>query len=287
MIQEQFVQVPEDSALLKFFYETRMGRILLRPFLYKGISDLAGRFLDSPASRVLIAPFARKNGIDPEKYLPENQYGFSSFNAFFSRRIRPELRPVDMEPTHLISPCDGLLSVYPITDSLVLPVKHSSYRIRDLVRSRELAAEFEGGYCLVFRLCVNHYHRFCYPVTGRKSGTEKIPGLYHTVQPIALRNGPVFTENVREYTVYENEEAGRLLQMEVGAMLVGRIANHDPGPRMVERGEEKGTFLYGGSTIILLVQKDRVSLPEWFLATQKNEVEIPVQYGQWLGTFQR
>ncbi|MBQ2576900.1 MAG: phosphatidylserine decarboxylase [Lachnospiraceae bacterium] len=264
---------------VEFLYGTIPGRILLKLLTARKVSKLAGRFLDSSASKFLIRPFVEKNGID----LTECEFSeFRCFNDCFTRRLKRELRPIDREASHLISPCDGLLRVWSIQDDFVLPVKESEYRISDLLRSEEKAQMFKDGYCLVFRLCVNHYHRYCYIDDGKKGENYFIPGKLHTVRPIALRSVPVFTENCREYTLMETENFGWVTQIEVGAMLVGKIANLHGSGHMT-RGEEKGKFLYGGSTIVVLLQKDAVTLREdLWEATAKGE-EVPVRMGECIG----
>ena len=261
---------------LELLYGTAPGRLLLKPLTSRGVSAACGRFLDSRFSRVLVRPFVRRAGIDRGDYLPDRG---RSFNDFFCRPIRPEKRPVDRDPSHLVAPCDGLLTVYPIREGLVVPVKQSRYRIEDLVRSRSMAKNYDGGWCLVFRLRVDHYHRYVYAETGRKGRDCHIRGVYHTVQPVALRRGPVFCENSRVFTEIVTERWGRLLQMEVGAMLVGRIVNWRPFPADVKRGEEKGCFQYGGSTIVLLVEPGRF-LPREDLT---DHAETPVRLGEALG----
>ena len=80
----------------------------------------------------------------------------------------------------------------------------------------------------------------------------------------------------------ETQNFGKVIQCEIGAMLVGRILNHQ-GPGEIVRGVEKGMFLYGGSTIVLLLQKDAAALPEeYFEATARGE-ETPVRYGAQIG----
>lgn len=265
--------------MLKFLYETCVGRAALKILTRPRLSVFCGKMLDEPWSRVLIPFFLKKNHISLKEYEPKR---FESFNDCFCRKIKRRYRPVDLNPEHLISPCDGYLSVYPIRQGRVLPIKQSHYRVADLLRDKELADEFEGGICYVFRLCVHHYHRYCYPDHARKEGNIFIPGALHTVRPIALRNVPVFTENAREYTLLHTEHFGDVIQMEVGAMLVGRIRNlHEKAA--VRRGQEKGYFEYGGSTIILLVKKDAVLVnPKWFAAT-KRHIEIPVKQGECIG----
>lgn len=260
---------------LRFLYETRVGRLLLSPLVSEPVSRLAGAFLDSGLSRPLIRPFVRRNHISCEDYLLDE---VRSFNDFFCRRIRPELRPVNPNAENLIAPCDGLLSVFPITDGLVLPVKQSRFRISDLLRDEVLARRFDGGHCFVFRLCVEHYHRYIYPVTGEQTRTVRIPGVYHTVRPVALGTRPVFCENAREYTLLCSEQ-GEVLQMEVGALLVGRIQNHRREAGPVERGMEKGFFQYGGSTVILLTGPGGY-LP---LKAYGEPGERPVRMGQPVG----
>lgn len=265
-------------TVLEFLYHTVPGRLCLKVLTAPAISRSCGRFLDSPVSSRLISPFAKKNQIHLDDYLLDDVH---SFNDFFSRKIRPVLRPVDMDPSHLAAPCDGLLSVWKIQRDTVLPVKQSHYTISSLLRDSRLAARYEDGYCFVFRLCVNHYHRYSYVDSGRKSPTRRIEGVLHTVRPVALREFPVFTENSREYTLIQSPALGTLLQMEVGAMLVGRIVNHDDAC-LVHRGQEKGFFQYGGSTIIVLAEKNAVSVRHDLLKHSKMGVETPVKMGEYI-----
>lgn len=269
----------QEGAALRFLYGTVPGRAALKLLTARAVSQCAGRFLDSPLSRPLIRPFIRKNVIRMEDYLPRR---YESFNAFFCRPIRRELRPFPEEAAVLAAPCDGLLSAYRITEGLVLPVKQSRYSIAELMGGDAEAERFRDGSCLVFRLCVNHYHRYCYVDGGIKGENVFLPGQLHTVRPIALSALPVFTRNCREYTLLETEHFGTLAQIEVGAMLVGRIENYK-GAGAFRRGEEKGKFLYGGSTVILLVEKGGAEIDARFFAATANGVETPVRMGEALG----
>lgn len=261
--------------MLKFLYHTAPGRMLLKLLANRKLSILAGRWLDSPSSKFLINPFLDKNNINRANYLDEE---YTCFNDCFTRRIRPELRPIDERKNSLIAPSDGLLRAYPIKDGVVMPIKESQYSIETLLRDPELAAEYEGGTALVFRLCVTHYHRYCFPDNGKILKNYFIDGVLHTVQPVALSALPVFTENCREITVLETENFGRLTQIEVGAMLVGKIKNH--AVTEFNKGQEKGMFLYGGSTIVLLVKKDTVTFPSVLFEASAEGRELSVKQGQ-------
>lgn len=265
--------------ILHFLYETVPGRFLLKPLTSPQLSCLCGRFLDSELSSFLIKPFVRQNAIRLSDY---DTTEIKSFNDFFSRKIKKEKRPIDREAKHFIAPCDGLLSVWKIKEDMVLPVKQSRYTVTSLLRNKRLAQRYYGGYCLVFRLCVNHYHRYCYVDSGRKSRNFFIPGRLHTVRPIALREFPVFAENSREYTIIQTEKFGAVVQMEVGAMLVGRIVNHE-GKGRAMRGKEKGYFQYGGSTIIVLVEPGRIRIRENILQSSAKAEEMPVKMGEVIG----
>ena len=262
--------------MLRFLYRTIIGRLFLKVLTLPTVSVTVGSFLDTRISCFLIKPFVKKNGIDLSIFEDEK---YESFNAFFCRKVKKIYRPICQDREAIISPCDGLLSVYHINNDLVIPVKQSRYHISDLLKNESLASEFNDGLCLVFRLCVDHYHRYVYIESGSKGENTKIDGILHTVQPIALRDIPVFTENSREYTLIETSDAGKIVQMEVGAMLVGKIDNYEEKCEC-KRGEEKGRFMYGGSTIIVLLQKDCAVVPKDLIDATSNNIETPVVMGQ-------
>ena len=231
----------------------------------------------------MISRFIKKNGISAEEYELGN---LKCFNDCFVRRVKEGQRPIELSPDALISPCDGRLSAYRIKEDTVLPIKQSRYTISSLLAGDGISKKYENGVCLVYRLCVDNYHRYCYIDAGSKGKNVFIKGKLHTVRPVALESLPVFTENCREYTVMETENFGTVTQVEVGAMLVGKIKNHHEEYSFL-RGEEKGLFLYGGSTIVVLLEKGRAVLPEeLFEATERGE-ETLVKYGEQLGTAAR
>ena len=271
---------------LHFLYKTIPGRFFLKLLASRPVSKICGAYLDSRLSAGLITIYH----LQTLAYINLDDYELSdvrTFNQFFRRKIKEGRRPFDMEAAHLPSPCDGLLTAYKIDDvdgeGTVIPVKQSRYTISSLLKNRELATEFKGGLCLVFRLCVDNYHRYSYALGGTKGANIFIPGVLHTVRPIALETLPVFTENCREYTVIDSADFGKVVQMEVGAMLVGRIVNLHGEGVTVERGQEKGFFEYGGSTIILLIKKDMVQLRADLLEKSAEGIESPVLMGECLG----
>lgn len=268
-----------DKNLLYFLYNSTLGRIILKLLTARWLSSFCGMILNSKLSKPLIKGFVKKNNIDLSQYESQN---FGCFNDCFCRKIKPELRPIDPNPNNFISPCDGLLSAYRIKEDTVFPIKQSSYTVSDLLGGSDQAVKFKDGICLVFRLCVDHYHRYCYVDNLKKGDNTFIKGVLHTVRPVALNKYPVFVQNCREYSLLETENFGTVAQIEVGAMLVGKIKNlHKEGH--FSKGEEKGMFLYGGSTIVLLLEKDKIKLnPEYFEKTEKG-IEVSVKMGECIG----
>ena len=154
-----------------------------------------------------------------------------------------------------------------------------------LLKNPALAAEYVGGWCLIFRLTVDDYHRYCYAFDCEKEENIRIPGRLHTVNPIANDFFPIYKENSREYTILHTREFGDVIAMEVGALLVGRIVNHQ-GPAFVRRGQEKGYFQFGGSTVVLLLKKDTAILDGDILENSRNGIETRVKFGEKIGISQ-
>ena len=268
-----------QEKALQLLYGNVFGRFLLKLLTRRWLSCVAGWFLSTRLSRVFIRSFIRKNHIDMTQY---EAGPFGSFNEFFSRKILPAARPMDLEPRHLMSPCDSKLTVFPITRQSRFTIKNTEYTVASLLQNEDLAREYEGGLALVFRLSVEDYHRYHYAVSGKKSGQVHIRGRLHTVNPIANDHYPIYKENTREYCTLENPEFGKLVVMEVGALLVGRILNHH-GEAKVQRGEEKGMFLFGGSTVVMLLQAGAAEMDADIMENSRKLTETVVRCGEKIG----
>ena len=276
---ELLVTNEKQNRLLSVLYGTVGGRILLGLLTAPVLSKIAGAFMDSPASKPLIKPFIRRSGIDMSEY---EERRFRSYNDFFTRRIKPEKRPVDLDPEHLISPCDSKLTVYHIDRRSIFRIKGSHYRISDLLRNKFMSDRFSGGLCLIFRLEVDDYHRYCYIDDGLKTDNTFIGGELHTVNPIALEKYNIYKRNSREYTLIHTQNFGDVVQVEVGAMLVGRICNRH-GAASVRRGQEKGKFEFGGSTIVMLLEKGAAEIDPDIMKNSSEGFETVVKYGEKIG----
>lgn len=274
--------VPGDAGqdrLLEWMYGRAVGRCFVRLMICPWVSRAAGWLLDRRISALAVPGFIKKNRIRMDDF---EQRTFTSFNDFFTRRVRAERRPIDREPAHLIAPCDSKLTAFPIGEDSRFRIKGVEYTLEGLLRDKALADRFLGGTLLLFRLTVGDYHRYSYVDSGLIGPEAHIDGVFHTVNPAAASRYPIYRENTREFALLESEHFGSLLQMEVGAAMVGRIVN-EPGNRAVQRGEEKGRFEFGGSTVIVLLQKGAAVIDEDILRNTREDVETVVHLGEKIG----
>lgn len=268
-----------QDRLLEVLYGHWWGRLLLKPLVTPMVSKVGGAFLDSGISRILIKGFIKSNSIDMKDYREKK---YTSYNDFFTRHLASGARKVDWDTYVLISPCDARLSVYKIGEDSDFCIKHTRYTVESLLRNQELAEKYAGGYLWMFRLCVENYHRYIYAEGGKVSEPVRIPGVLHTVNPVANDHFPIYKENTREYVLIESGNFGTMLQMEVGALLVGKIENHSRGS-VVRRGWEKGYFAFGGSTIILMTGKDAVRPDQDIIEHSEKGIETKVKLGERVG----
>lgn len=280
MKEEQVV----GGSLLKLLYEKPYGK----PFLYfvkrKFFSDLYGRLMDTPWSRRLIRGFIRDHGLNMVESMKAEE-DFATFNDFFTRKLKPEARPFDASDEILISPCDArMLAFQDIHVEEVIQVKGLTYSLKDLIRNEPLAEKYEGGTMMIFRLNPLDYHRFHFPDDGVPHPTHTMDGLYYSVNPVALKSIPrLYVENKRAVTKFDSRNFGPLLFVEVGATNVGTIIQTHKDCTPVKRGSEKGYFRFGGSTLILFAEKDRVRMDEDLLLRSQDGIETRVLFGESIG----
>ena len=269
-----------QDHLLEVIYGHALTRMLLRPFLSPAVSDICGKFLSTRFSRRIIPSFVKKNHIDLSIYEKQE---FDSYNAFFTRKIKAEQRPINEQKNVLISPSDGKVTAYPITQKGRFWIKHTQYTAAQLLKDERLAEHYMGGWIYVIRLTVDDYHRYCYVADGRKSRQRKIRGVLHTVNPVANDYYPIYKMNSREYCILKTKELGTILLMEVGALMVGKINNHEEDSAQVKRGDEKGMFEFGGSTIVVMTEPGMTEPDKDIIQNTKVQAETLIKMGEPIG----
>ena len=156
MIKDRQGQVVRElegqNQLLKKLYSTSIGRCALKILVSPFITYLGGFYMSSPLSKTSISSFVKNNSIDMRQY-EEKKY--KSYNDFFTRRIKEGKRPFDKSDSILMAPADSKLTYYPINEETILEIKDTKYQLKDLLQDQQLANEYDGGVCLVFRLAVD------------------------------------------------------------------------------------------------------------------------------------
>lgn len=225
-----------------------------------------------------------------EAIKPLNQ--FNCFNDFFTRQLKPGIRPVDSDPTSVVSPVDGTVAEFgAIKNNLLIQTKGILYSVNDLV-GKELGASFEDGYFLTIYLSPSDYHRIHSPVNGQVGSFSYFSGNLWPVNSLGIENvGGLFAINERIVSPIDTQN-GKVALIKVGATCVGKIAVEynslksntchkavldlpvNP-PRSFQKGDEIGRFNLG-STVILLFEKNR-------FRPQALQHGKKLQYGQVIG----
>ncbi|MCC6235784.1 MAG: phosphatidylserine decarboxylase, partial [Verrucomicrobiales bacterium] len=224
-------------------------------------------------------------GLDAAEFL-EPASSFRTFNEFFFRRLRPDVRPVDSAAEAVVFPADGRhLGFESLSAAEAFFAKGQRFDLGAFVADAALARRYAGGAAVFSRLCPVDYHRFHYPVAGKVTGPQRIEGVLGSVNPIALRRRLAFLwENRRWLTEIQTERNGRVLMVEIGATNVGSVVyTGAPSGGGVMKGAEKGYFRFGGSAVMTLFEPGRVKLSEDLVAARAEGLELYAKVGERMG----
>jgi len=263
---------------LMFLYNTIPGRAVLRFFTSKAYSARNAKANSKKSSAKKIKSFVKRYQIHMSDF-EDREY--DSFTDFFVRKTKDGQRPVSRNAKDLISVADSKLLAYTIDCDLKMKIKNSVYTADELLRDNGLAEAYKNGMCLVFRLSVDDCHRYMFLDDGELLQTKGIEGVLHTVTPIAAKKYKAFSENYRVCSLLLTENFGEVVQIEVGALLVGKINNHPV--KSFKRGDEKGWFELGGSTVILLFKENCIRLDSDITGYSNRGIETRVKAGEKIG----
>ncbi|MGE0384346.1 MAG: phosphatidylserine decarboxylase [Gammaproteobacteria bacterium] len=272
---------------MRWCHQNAFGWWLMRKLLAEPwVSALYGWMNRLPCSRIWIADFVARMGIDPGE-CREPLWRFSSFAAFIEREIDLSRRPVDPDRSTCVSPVDGRLLVYDrISTTQAFAVKHTVFDLRALVGDERIAQRYDGGTAVILRLHLADYHHFHFPVDGIPGAPSPLGSRLFAMSPYSHRRTvPYLSQNVRVSTTIASEHFGNVLMMEIGAFTVGSVHQaFEPG-RHVARGERKGWFALGGSCVVLLFESGALTPDEDLLANTRAGIETYVRMGEAIGRF--
>ncbi|KAI3805107.1 hypothetical protein L1987_27168 [Smallanthus sonchifolius] len=217
---------------------------------------------------------------------------FKTFNEFFIRELKPGARPIAYVGRDDVAVCAAdcrLMTFNTVEESLRFWIKGKKFSMRGLLGNIPCADTFIGGTLVIFRLAPQDYHRFHFPVSGKIEQIVDIPGCLYTVNPIAVNSKycNVFTENKRAVSIISTADFGKVAFVAIGATMVGSITFTKKKGDYVQKGDEFGYFLFGGSTVICVFEKDSIALDEDLLAYSARSIETLVSVGMRLGVSTR
>ncbi len=270
---------------MDLFYGTRWGRWLTGRWLCRpALSRLYGGLQQHRCSRSKIQGFVEQYRIDLSEVIVP-QAGFDSFNDFFIRQLKPAARPVDANPGCLAAPADSRLQAVELNKDTRIVVKGMQWRLSQLLGTTALDAQFCQGLCLCFRLAPCDYHRFGYADDGMQGPVHTRYGPLHSVNPLAQRHKEdTLATNYRQWCLVCSAHFGTLIQVEVGALMVGSIVQCQPHGGYCRKGAEKGYFQFGGSTVLLILEPGRINVDTDIVNYSRRGIETRVRYGEAVGT---
>ncbi len=273
------------GKLLAWAYQTRLGRWLLQLVLtHPWVSHCYGLLQSSRFSRWGIAGFIRKFQIAMEDFEPGP---FASFNHFFIRQLKEGAREFVRTESLMPAFAEGRYFAYSaLSRQASMPVKGGLLTLEELIGPlvgwKKL---FVDGPALVARLCPTDYHRFHFPDAGLLQARESFAGRLDSVNPLALAYKPrIFLQNQRVVSLLQTKNFGHLAFIEVGALCVGKIVQTSAPDQPFLRGQEKGYFLFGGSSVLVLGEKGAWEPKEDLLNHTQAGLETLVRLGEPVAT---
>jgi len=296
---------------LKLIYDSKLNRAVVQSkfankVLYQ-MSKKRGISMDAPKSATEINGFIRQHNLDT-KSLYRKPSDFRTFNDFFARgmdveQVRPLAHPDD--ETVVVSPADCRMMCWDsILDSTKFWIKGSKFTLENLCgpNSKVQLKKYHGGSFVIARLAPQDYHRWHYPMSGKVVNIEKIDGALYTVNPIAI-NKPVdvYTSNKRAIVELDcGDKIGGVIMFVIAATMVGsyrlwkceaeKPQINDPVPLQlgdqVKRGDVAGEFRFGGSTILLLFEPNKVTFDKDIARNVQSKFETLVEVRSRIGRVQ-
>jgi len=273
------------QKILEYLYTKKIGLFLTKSiFKRKFFSKVYGNQLKTKFSKRKILDFIEKNSIDTNEFLDDIN-SFKSFNDFFIRKFKKNARPFIEDLNSFPAPCEARYFAWnESSKNTALPVKGIQVTASKLLNDEEKAKLFLGGPILIARLCPVDYHRYHYPDDGTTVESYPIYGKLHSVNPIALeKDSKIFITNERRVSILKTKNFGYIAYIEVGALCVGKIIQTHNELYEFKRGDEKGYFLFGASTVILLFEPKSIKFDDDIIQNTNQGLETFIKLGTKIG----
>ncbi len=250
------------SEMIEWLYQSKTGQYLSYFLCKAPFSYLYGKFQDTDLSKNKIEKFIKDYQINMDDFEVENtnklEVPYKNFNNFFIRKFKKGKRDFVKDVNLMGAFAEARYYGYQAIDNHQnYPVKGEFLSPEKLVANEKWFSTFKDGPLLLARLCPVDYHRYHFPDNGKVVDSYFVPGWYHSVNPLAIKaKNDILITNERMVTIIQTENFGKLAYIEVGAICVGKIVQSFSGNQFY-KGDEKGYFLFGGSTVIVVGEKGK------------------------------
>jgi len=282
--QEKVERVFGARSLLLLSGESFLAEGILAVIKRQLFARIYAAIQNTGFSRRKIRKVIDAYGIDVSEFVKDIE-DFKSFNDFFVRELKEERRPLAGDDRTAITPCDGRYLVFEsFPADFPIIIKNAEYYLDSLLQDRELAREYRDGSMAVIRLDPTDYHRFHFPFDCVPGNPRLVNGYLYPVNPYILyRNLKLYIEDKRVITELQSDIFGKVVFVEIGATTVGSITQSFQPRRPCRKGEEKGYFSFGGSSVIVLFERGKIEFDTDFLDLTARDIEVKAKYGQVLG----
>lgn len=249
------------------------------------ITQLAGRLANCKKtwfSQRFIRWFIDKYQVNMQEALHPEPSAYENFNAFFTRQLRPGIRPI--AKADWVCPVDGMVSQCgPLANGELIQAKGRTYSAAALLADPEKAAGFKNGHFATLYLSPRDYHRIHMPCDGRLISMHHVPGDLYSVNPTTAEGVEnLFARNERLVCWFEGP-FGRFAMVLVGATVVGSIGTvwsgivntqrgktiqswnyeNEATPITLEKGQEMGLFQLGSTVVMVFPEGPLVFNADW------------------------
>lgn len=275
------------DAFVNLLYGSGIGKVLAPIFANKYLSKAYGLMQSNMLTQLKVPKFVKNFNIDLSEYQPGSvqvdnpELSYKNFNEFFIRKFKKGKRKFVSVESEMPAFCEARYFGYDaITNDVKIPVKGKYLNAIDMIGDADIAKDFVGGPLLLARLCPVDYHRYHYPDHGKTTKSINVHGEFHSVNPLALRfKEDIFIKNERRVSILETKNFGKLAYVEVGAAMVGKIVQTHDESKSFRRGQEKGYFLFGGSTVIVLGEPGAWTPSDDILENTQKGMETYIKLG--------
>lgn len=282
---EKLIEKVPGEKYLEFLYYNPFGKLALNLVIKrKFLTWYYGKEMDKKSSVSKIKSLIESAGINMAES-KKNIEEFNSFNEFFIRELKDGAREIDVNENTLVSPADGKIFVYEnLSEVSKFFLKGDEFTLQEFFKDDFLAEKYKDGVFMIVRLAPVDYHRYHFPADGFINKSKLIEGYYYSVSPHAIKkNFRIYCENKREYSILKTEKFGDIIISEIAATMVGGITQSYTPDTFVKKGDEKGYFYFGGSTVIMIFEKGKVEVDKDLILNSKNGIETKVYMGEKIG----